>query len=177
MNTSKWTFAILLTTACTLPAAAQTVKPDSILSKKVEVAVQREAASSELTEQEKIAAEEELQHIRSVQDSNATFAKYPYLLDPAYRRGLIKPKGPEQQPAVSKPDVAAPDLAKPMLPKKPASQTDKAKKFISFGRLAQQSSAKQDTTSLPKQLPRRKMEQRPAGYHSPNSIWAKKVGI
>ena len=42
--------------------------------------------SEELSPQELIEAEEELQRIRDKKDSNATFSKYPYLLDPVYRR-------------------------------------------------------------------------------------------
>lgn len=39
-----------------------------------------------LSEAELIDAEEELAILRSRKDSNASFEKYPYLLDPAYRR-------------------------------------------------------------------------------------------
>ncbi len=39
-----------------------------------------------LSPRELIEAEEELALIRNRQDDNATFEKYPYLLDPAYRR-------------------------------------------------------------------------------------------
>lgn len=43
--------------------------------------------ADELDIEELIAAEEELSHIRNTRDTRATFKKYPYLLDPAYRRG------------------------------------------------------------------------------------------
>ena len=38
-----------------------------------------------LSPRELIEAEEELSHIRNRMDDNATFEKYPYLLDPSYR--------------------------------------------------------------------------------------------
>ena len=175
MNTSKWTFAILLATACTLPAAAQTVKPDAVLAKKVEVTVQRSAVLSELTEQEKIAAEEELQHIRSVQDSNATFAKYPYLLDPAYRRGLQR-NTPSQQPEQAQPDRAPAQVEKVKFPKLPVAKSNgRAQRFTSL-RLAEIMAENQpqvtDTTSIARHHTQVKSTQ-----HSPNGTWAKKVGI
>lgn len=97
----------ILTMLLALPACAQ-VKTDSIpqanRTTRLENAVERAVATQQaqnctcrktatqetklgpLDEDELIAAEEELQHLRNVKDSNATFEKYPYLLDPAYRR-------------------------------------------------------------------------------------------
>ena len=94
MHTPKWT--VLLLVLCTLPLCAQQQKQQQ----KINAALQRAASQAttslctcnkncdcqELTAQEKIAAETELQLIRDKRDSNASFDKYPYLLDPVYRR-------------------------------------------------------------------------------------------
>ena len=78
-----------------LPAAAQvkTTPQNTRLNQAVEraVAAARQpdgctCGQCPLSVQEIIEAEEELQHIRNTQNSNATFSQYPYLLDPAYRR-------------------------------------------------------------------------------------------
>lgn len=75
-----------------------TVRPvqtpkNQTLNAQVEAAVTRAQAqhfcpchNAGLSTQELLEAEEELQLIRDKKDSNATFSKYPYLLDPAYRR-------------------------------------------------------------------------------------------
>ncbi len=105
---TKWTFILLLSLFCPLTVAAQTApkaspktNPQAALQTAVDRAVlqgscQQSCAgcatcqkmrpvNTPLTQQELIAAEEELSHIRNY-DLNATFEKYPYLLDPAYRR-------------------------------------------------------------------------------------------
>ena len=107
-----WKFipVILCSAWCALPLAAQTVpqqtKPAKntaqttpvaqnnrrqSLDTQVEAAVVRAqatctCASEDLSADELIAAEEELQRIRDKKDSNASFDQYPYLLDPTYRR-------------------------------------------------------------------------------------------
>ena len=85
--TPKWTLTLLLAAVYTLPAAAQT---------RMDVAVERAVATAsaqatqtddnELSTRELIAAEEELASIRNTTDMYADFDKYPYLLDPEYRR-------------------------------------------------------------------------------------------
>ena len=98
----KWTFSLLLAALCTLPLAAQTNHKNSAntrLQTHVERRVtQAQAAAqaaapchnkdeeSSLSIDELIEAEEELSLLRSRHDPNATFQKYPYLLDPSYRR-------------------------------------------------------------------------------------------
>ena len=95
MNTRKISFTVLLATLCTLPAAAQTVDVDSTLAQKVRAALQEKIQpqeNSDPSDSEQIAriinAEEQLQHIRSVQDSNATFEQYP---DPVFQ--ISDPQG------------------------------------------------------------------------------------
>lgn len=100
MNTAKWTLAILLAACTAISVTAQSVNKEK-LGKQIDRAALRAKQSSktctckncedtcacnELTASEQIAAETELQHIRDTRDDNATFDKYPYLLDPAYRR-------------------------------------------------------------------------------------------
>ena len=107
MNKHSFILTVLLAGLCAVCAAARPMSPAKRVQQTVSIealvdaAVQRAQArqtaghgpasgpchAEELSTQEYIEAEEELQHIRNVQDSNATFEKYPYLLDPAYRRG------------------------------------------------------------------------------------------
>ncbi|MBO5911348.1 MAG: hypothetical protein J6Q05_04055 [Elusimicrobiaceae bacterium] len=102
---TKWTFILLLSLFCPLTVAAQAVpkvtpktNPQAALQTAVDRAVlqgscqqscancqKMRSVNTPLTQQEIIAAEEELSYIRNY-DLNATFEKYPYLLDPAYRR-------------------------------------------------------------------------------------------
>lgn len=68
-------------------------------------------SADELDIEELIAAEEELAHIRNTQDTHATFEKYPYLLDPDYRRGAAA----AQQ--VTRPNVRATQTKNQAAPK------------------------------------------------------------
>ncbi len=98
MNTPKYLLPLLLSALGSLPLSAQTAPKDT-LNQKVTQAVQRAQAADcnsnctcaqqreePLSAKELVDAETELQFIRDHRDSNATFSKYPYLLDPAYRR-------------------------------------------------------------------------------------------
>ncbi len=88
------TISCIVLSACALPAAAQvkTTTAATPLNQAVERAVTAAqqtpctCVQAPLSTRELIEAEEELEQLRSVRDSNATFEKYPYLLDPAYRR-------------------------------------------------------------------------------------------
>ncbi len=83
--------------AAALPVCAQNKKTGTAQNK-LSQAVDRAVATAQqqppcdcfcqrpLDPREVIDAEEELQLIRSTRDYNATFEKYPYLLDPNYRR-------------------------------------------------------------------------------------------
>ena len=129
LHPSKWTIAILLATVCTLPAAAQTAKQQrttkpqtriehlgTALEQQLKTAAQRAqtqedtctCAKEPLTTQELIEAEEELSNIRN-SDIHATFEKYPYLLNPLYRRHKNGscPAAAPQQKAQSAPTAAA----------------------------------------------------------------------
>ena len=93
MKLTHYTFILFFTAGVAVPLNAQNAKPT--LDQKVTAAVrqaqitqQKEFCPQEpLSTQELIEAEEELSIIRN-RDINATFEKYPYLLDPAYRRHI-----------------------------------------------------------------------------------------
>ena len=111
---NKLSLTLLVSILCVLPAAAQHQStPRTQANPSLETQVERAVAQSSLKQplhcpcttktdltnaplslEELIAAEEELASIRNNQDINATFEKYPYLLDPAYRRknASVKPQ-------------------------------------------------------------------------------------
>lgn len=104
---NKLSLTLLISVLCVLPAAAQhqgTPRPQA--NQSLETQVERAVTQAETTQhksdcpcatktnltedeplsiEELIAAEEELSSIRN-RDTHASFEKYPYLLDPAYRR-------------------------------------------------------------------------------------------
>ena len=103
---NKLLLTLLVSVLCVLPAAAQKGTPRPQTTQALETQVERAVTQAEtkqhqsncpcatktnLTEEEPlsieelIAAEEELSVIRN-RDTHASFEKYPYLLDPAYRR-------------------------------------------------------------------------------------------
>ncbi len=92
----KYTLFVLLTMMCTVTLAAQHIPQNKQLNQKIDTAVQQARASQQmqpctcaqevLDMRELIEAEEELALIRNTQDNHATFEKYPYLLNPVYRR-------------------------------------------------------------------------------------------
>ncbi len=116
MKSLKCTLVVMFTVLGIAPAFAQ--RANVSLEQKVDSAVRRAqsgqvaesscpCATEELTIGELIEAEEELQHIRNTKDNHATFEKYPYLLNPVYRRH----KGghcPFDVKATSKPQVTPP---------------------------------------------------------------------
>lgn len=119
MRNLKWLFALSIAIYYTAPACAQVVT-DSVhtgLDKQLETAVTRAYVQEELTIQELIEAEEELQTIRNRYNNHASFEAYPYLLNVKYRRGDEKTRlkirqnfengkqtGTLQNPSATQPD-------------------------------------------------------------------------
>ncbi len=105
----KWIFSLCAAVCCVLPALAQqhdAARKANALQTGLQRCVAQALASNTtpkstqtcpcanaqqgeaLSQREIIEAEEELELIRNHSDANATFSKYPYLLDPAYRRKI-----------------------------------------------------------------------------------------